>query len=703
MKAFIVKIVLLLFILISLTSARKVKFSVVSIGSNKVKVAIGNNKYKLSKINSYTPVYQAVIDIENTTVSYKYIADGVSESFTRTLSKGLTTTYNEFYGRKYTIKSIPQLPTIGTWTKSIGKGELFDDSYIPTVHITAKDEIIFTSKKPIVTNFDNIVFVLKDNIYSFNNTSAVGKNYNWRKNQFKVLLGNNGIQGRYVFKFRDNNEDPTFMRQDLYGDIMNAIGCPTIQSVKTRVYINNKPVGYYILQEEAGSTSFVRSAFHGDNNGNLLIKKTKKLGYVQDASTGADFYYTGNSFKSFKKIDTGNGDNSRIKELAKAFEKLNINNDNEIKKFEKNWFDIDTFLKAIAMQYLTASYDSYWFFSSNFALYDNPTESKNGCYKFYFICQDWDATFGVNANPIYFQNHEDFIKRSYKDYVNKSWNSGDIYESKQRYAIDKLLSNSTIKARFESILKNIVSKIFNPVVISKRLDALVERHREEVLWNYDVIKNKPISKRSQKYYWTIEDFDDNINEPVGNGSSYGIKQYIYLRAKAIKEEFGINVNLGNIEYEEPNITGECGPSKGKCPRGQCCSQYGYCGSETSHCGIGCQPAYGICSAETIKTITKISTTTIKIKTSTKANDIKTKTKTKSSTVAVNIKNSTKTSSIKSKTKTKNSTTTKISTDGTCGKTKGRCPNNECCSQYGYCGSTPEYCSNGCQKNYGLCN
>jgi hypothetical protein len=630
------QIVLIFTLLITITTSRKVKFSVVSIGSKNVKVRINDKNYALTKINNYTPVYQATLTVSDAALSYKYVADNVKESFSRTLSKGVTTTHNEFFGRKYTIKVLPQLPTLGTWTKSIGKGELFDDSYIPTVHISAKNEVIFTSSKPTVTTFDSIVFVLKDSIHTFNGVQAVGKNYSWVKNQFKVLLNNNGIQGRYVLKFRDNNEDPTFMRQGLYGEILNALGYPTIQSINARVYINNKPVGYYVIQEEAASTSFVRSAFHGDNKGNLLIKKTKKLGYVLDAGTGADFYYKGNTFGSFKVADTGNGDKSRFIKLTKAFEKLNAKNNNEVTKFEKNWFDIDTFLKAIAMQYLTSSYDSYWFFSSNFAVYDNPTESKNGNYKFYFICQDWDATFGLNTSPSYFLNHDDYVKRSYKDYVNKKWiYSGDAYESKQRYAIDKLLSNPGVKTRFEKLLKKIVTKIFNPVVIGKHLDALVERHREEVLWNYDVIKNKPISKRKQSIYWTIEDFEDNISEGVGHGATYGIKQYVYLRAKAIKKEFGINVDLGNVKYDDINTSGECGPNKGKCPRGQCCSQYGYCGSTPDHCGAHCQPAFGICSINKSKTtITKTST---KAKTKAKTTTTKAKAKAKAKTTTTKAK------------------------------------------------------------------
>ncbi|CAG8786918.1 17611_t:CDS:2, partial [Cetraspora pellucida] len=47
----------------------------------------------------------------------------------------------------------------------------------------------------------------------------------------------------------------------------------------------------------------------------------------------------------------------------------------------------------------------------------------------------------------------------------------------------------------------------------------------------------------------------------------------------------------------------------------------------------------------------------------------------------------------------------ISDDGSCGPdTNNRCPDNYCCSQWGYCGNTPDFCdpNQGCQSGYGFC-
>jgi hypothetical protein len=45
--------------------------------------------------------------------------------------------------------------------------------------------------------------------------------------------------------------------------------------------------------------------------------------------------------------------------------------------------------------------------------------------------------------------------------------------------------------------------------------------------------------------------------------------------------------------------GQCGASvNARCPSGQCCSQWGWCGTTTGHCGGGCQRSWGACSGTT---------------------------------------------------------------------------------------------------------
>ncbi|KAF2742347.1 carbohydrate-binding module family 18 protein [Sporormia fimetaria CBS 119925] len=99
--------------------------------------------------------------------------------------------------------------------------------------------------------------------------------------------------------------------------------------------------------------------------------------------------------------------------------------------------------------------------------------------------------------------------------------------------------------------------------------------------------------------------------------------------------------------------GTCGGTKGyTCSGsgfGDCCSSSGFCGRETAHCSAGCQTAFGTCS----------------------------------------------------------SGSSKISTDGTCGGSKGFiCTGSgfgDCCSSSGFCGKETAHCSTGCQTAFGTCS
>jgi peptidoglycan/xylan/chitin deacetylase (PgdA/CDA1 family) len=65
---------------------------------------------------------------------------------------------------------------------------------------------------------------------------------------------------------------------------------------------------------------------------------------------------------------------------------------------------------------------------------------------------------------------------------------------------------------------------------------------------------------------------------------------------------------------------------------------------------------------------------------------------------------TKTTTKTTTTKTSVNTSLPVSTSGLCGKYDGVCPNHQCCSKYGYCGSSDDYCSTsaGCQSEFGRC-
>jgi len=187
---------------------------------------------------------------------------------------------------------------------------------------------------------------------------------------------------------------------------------------------------------------------------------------------------------------------------------------------------------------------------------------------------------------------------------------------------------------------------------------------------------KGFNSLEKLYMSNIILYQRDINDIV---SLPNLKEIVFYSCDLINGNIDILKNKKNLTIKglndfELNIynftsnNGKCGEEDGKCPEGQCCSKYGYCGTSDKHCTTGCQSEFGECKVA--------STTTTKSKTTTKTTTTKITTTTK--------------------------TSLPTSTNGKCGKSDGQCPSGQCCSKYGWCGKTDEYCGKGCQSEFGQC-
>ncbi|KAL6588378.1 hypothetical protein U3516DRAFT_863819 [Neocallimastix sp. 'constans'] len=148
--------------------------------------------------------------------------------------------------------------------------------------------------------------------------------------------------------------DPMFIRQV----------CRCIHNqIIVLVYLDDgTTIGLYIMIEVTATNSFIKTQFYGDK-----VNAPEEIGVSADAGMGSDLVLD-SPLTTFKCDDA-----------------LDVTDVDAVKKFSKEWFDLDVFLKFKGMEYLTAHWDSYWMFETNFVLYDDPTESSKDKYKFYFI------------------------------------------------------------------------------------------------------------------------------------------------------------------------------------------------------------------------------------------------------------------------------------------------------------------------------
>jgi hypothetical protein len=177
-------------------------------------------------------------------------------------------------------------------------------------------------------------------------------------------------------------------------------------------------------------------------------------------------------------------------------------------------------------------------------MYDDPKESTSNTFKYYFIDQDFDLTWGCGLSDEINRYGKDFPKKSYTEDVNRTWNIGSS-DGPNRYAVDKFLSGGLTKGMFEAYLVSIVKHIFNPVAMKAKIDSYAERLRPELEWDYSFQKLYT-SQNSKKYEFNIEDFDTGLLTG-GKRHEWGILDWTEMRANAVCSEFG-------FEYDSVPLT-----------------------------------------------------------------------------------------------------------------------------------------------------
>jgi len=459
-------------------------------------------------------------------------------------------THNELVGRAKTVVDMPEFgyPNAEPWERSIGRTELFDPDYVPIIIVDTKKDFFVSASG---SSFNKMTIILKDSVFTFDDVSVSEvKNDEEHKFQFKVTLPNGGVLNRDVLKFRPSSTDPSFIRQILYGDIAHAIGNPAHESVAVRVYLSDgTPVGLYVLQEDIPTESFANATFHGNADGTL---KSHEPAPIHNCDTGADFTAESNALYGFSNTENS----PRLYELMAKIDQTDPTNADAIKELNDNWLDLNTFLKGLALEYLAGHWDSYWFLTTNYAIYAPPGE------KYYFIDQDFDQTWSVGMKEGF--DPENWPKKPYTEYVKdaaywKNLNNDLSDEHGTRAIVNKFIGcdgkgTCQTKELFENHLKSMVQHIVNPAAITRKVDGYIERLDEEIKWDYGLNRlhtgsNAADPKEVESYYkFTYEeDWKNGFN--IGTNSRYGLLEWTKIMTETICNQFG-------IKYDEVPLTPE---------------------------------------------------------------------------------------------------------------------------------------------------
>jgi len=297
------------------------------------------------------------------------------------------------------------------------------------------------------------------------------------------------LYGLKQFKLRPDIMDPTLLRTKLISDIRNRVGIKSISANYSLLYINDQFMGLYILTDLI-NLSWIKNTY--------CEKKTSTL-------------YKCDRLDDFT-LDYSDGCKNKNEEITDHTEWINFLKSIENAKSASDLeaiFDIDHFLYEMAIDYLTSATDHKY---HNFYMYKQPND------KWAYISYDFDLDF------IY---DDDTFDISDEEYIKTIAGKGRLY--------DILISQD--HERFNTILKDVVNRVYNPAILFPHIDEI-----KQFIKPYVILDKTPDSNGKYpgtineniiyKAIYTIDEWDEYSELTISN-NDIGLKYLILMKYKNV--------------------------------------------------------------------------------------------------------------------------------------------------------------------------
>ena len=318
---------------------------------------------------------------------------------------------------------------------------------------------------------------------------------NSAKKSFKVSF-NSFIPGRKwngLEKLNLNGEhnDVSIMRSRLSNQLLKYAELPSARTSYVRLFINNEYKGLYLNVEHIDD-EFLKKRFINDTTGNLF-KCSYGANLKQLGITSAPYV-------NIYELKTNNQQNDYTG-LINFIDILNNTNADQFTCAIQSVFDVELYLRTLALEILMGHWDGYAGNMNNYYLYERPSDGK-----FVFIEYDMDNTFGVDWGII----------------PNENWSTRNIYSwaKGDKPLYNKLLAVPYFKDRFNFYMNDLLSTDFIPQ------NLLTELGITQDLINQAALED---DYKSYDYGYTDSDFLAAINTTIGGHIKQSLQQYIQQR------------------------------------------------------------------------------------------------------------------------------------------------------------------------------
>ncbi|KAI8382345.1 coth protein-domain-containing protein [Blakeslea trispora] len=485
-----------------------------------------------------------------------------------------TSSPNEFYGRNWNVKNLSTFKSIDTIPRRFDRqpdnSDLHPVGEIPTIYVQAdQSEVdnIHTHYLQDIQIKSNITFISTKSVQVFSDAKfEIGGrssrrltkfSYNFKLNK-KDKKDKNGLGGYRKLKLRTTVTDPSYMREFLITEMLNAANQPATRASYVRVFINDRPVGLYSMLEKYDKT-WLENEF-GDSSTGILYE-------AQGGSHNnrADLSYKGSQPSAYESSAYSVSEESKmgangLNDLSSFIQFIHDQqqfqktaDDKAISATIPKWeeqLDVEGFLVSMASEFAFGLFDGYLQNTNNYFIYKCPQQNR-------FVWIMWDFDLSMGSGPVSMK------KLAVGDYTS-------FQGFKTRPLIVALLKVREYRALFEKHLDSIMNELYNPSVAFPVIDSVVDLIGDDVAWdkslphvgkgpeyigpvlsniinhNSNNQSNNNIGLPSSFSITTAADyvirlnskisFDKAVEGPTGHASLYGVKEWIKTKSENYKRK-----------------------------------------------------------------------------------------------------------------------------------------------------------------------
>lgn len=244
-------------------------------------------------------------------------------------------------------------------------------------------------------------------------------------------IANQRFYGFKKFSLKNNFDDPSQLREKVASDVFRKAGVPVSHTAFYTLYIDhgNGPeyFGLYTLVEEVDG-EVLDTQFSSDD-GNLYKPEDFGATFIDGSFTEEDFE---------KKTNEDEGDWSDILALFAALHDDTAFTDPATWRANlESVFDVDGFLKYLAVNEIIQNWDSYGKMTQNYYLYNDPETSK-------LIWIPWDHNEALQAGK-----QGGALRLDFSNMEANSWP-----------LIEKLYADEMYKAQYDYYLMEVIGDAF---------------------------------------------------------------------------------------------------------------------------------------------------------------------------------------------------------------------------------------------------